>query len=53
MSSPLVVNSVQCSGTETRLIDCPYLSNGCMMQAALQCYERESYKTIKSILDVI
>ena len=38
MTSPLVVNNVQCSGTENRLDSCPNLRTGCMMQAGLQCY---------------
>lgn len=46
-SSMLVVNNVQCSGSETRLDDCPYLSGNCNMAAALQCYTSKIAKILK------
>ena len=50
-SGPILMDNVQCSGTECRLIDCPYLSlHNCFHyeDVAVQCNEtgEKCYKSV-------
>ena len=38
LSAPVHMSNVQCSGSESRLVDCPYSSGGSGSDASLTCY---------------